>query len=136
MPESENWGQVRIGVRVDLIDAVPQSPRAIVPSARAAQRARVRSAAVIDGRRAKPCAITRIVLISKEGRRAIVAALDQVQRLIRQEVTAKSRHRSTPGTSRHAACPPSDEKINSTTNGLEALYGALRRRHCPQSNLL
>jgi len=40
----------------------------------------VNCATVIGSRLAKPIAIARIILIGKEGRRAIVAALDQVQR--------------------------------------------------------
>src|SRR6266567_4483109 len=76
----------------------------------------VNGAAIISRRLAKPIAIARIVFIGKEGRRAIVAALDQVQRLIRQEVTAKPRHRSTREHHALRSVPVLAEKINSDPN--------------------
>jgi hypothetical protein len=49
-------------------------------------------AAVTRGCRREPIAVAGVILFAKEDGLAIIAALDHVQRLIRQEVTSEPRH--------------------------------------------
>jgi hypothetical protein len=79
------------------------------------QHIAVNSATKLGRRLSEPVAIARMVLFGKEDRRAIVAALDQVQRLIWQEVATKPRQ---PPREHHVPrrVAGSSEKINSDPN--------------------
>src|SRR5579872_2976369 len=50
-------------------------------------------AAILGRGVAKPVAIPCIILLAKENRRAVIAALDHVQRLIAKKIASKPRHR-------------------------------------------
>jgi hypothetical protein len=60
------------------------------------QHAGVNGAAVGGGRSREPIAIAGIVVVDEEDCPTIVAALDDVQGLVRQEIASQSRYRSVP----------------------------------------
>lgn len=71
-------------------------------------------AAMARRRLAEPKAIARVILVVKEGRRPVVAALDHVQRLIGQEIPTKTRHPRPHPRTRNASLPDAATKSTLT----------------------
>ena len=56
------------------------------------QNAGVNDAAIFSGRLGEPIAVARIIVVIEEDRLTIIAALDHVQRLLRQEIAPQAWH--------------------------------------------